>query len=556
MKRSLLRGVRRGYALLIPFLAIAAAAGAAACQGCKVPEQGAASAEADADAGATRPTVRLYVLSTVAGALEPCGCTKDQLGGIDHLAALIEGQRGEAPARLVVGAGPLLFMEPEVKPERRTQDAWKAEAMALAAKEIGLAAWAPGENDWALGAEALAKYQEQSGAAVLAKNLEGAQGVRGVVVRDVSGVKVGLIGVSDPKGLAGAYPDGVKAGSTVEAVKAGVEEAKKQGATVFVGLAALPRGEALRLADNAPELHVLVLGKPSERGDVNDGPKPPVLIGTTLVVETPNHLQSVAVVDLFVRGKGDGPLVFADAGGVAKADELISLSARIRELEIRLNGWEGSKTVSAKDIADRKADLEKLRAEKAKLESAETKVTGSFFRYSAVEVREKLGADKDVAGQLLAYYKRVNAHNKEAFADRVPEPPAKGEASYIGIDACTNCHDEERKVFDGTAHARAYATLQQDFKEYNLDCVSCHVTGYGKPGGSTVTHNASLQNVQCEECHGPGSLHAKDPEKKGLIVLAPSPESCVTQCHHPPHVEGFEPMAKMQLILGPGHGRD
>ncbi|MGK4001649.1 multiheme c-type cytochrome [Sorangium sp. So ce1036] len=553
MMRSLLRGVRGGYAFLIPVLAIAAAGGVAACQGCKPPSQGAATVE---DAAAARPTVRLYALSTVAGALEPCGCTKDQLGGIDHLAALIEAQRDEAPGRLVLGAGPLLFTDPEVKAERASQDAWKAEAMALAAKEIGLTAWAPGENDWALGAEALVKYSEQSGAALLGGNLEGAQGVRGVVVREVPGVKVGLIGVSDPKGRAGTYPAGVKAGPALDAMKAGVAEAKRQGAQVLVGLAALPRGEALRLADHVPELHVLVLGKPSERGDGNDGPKPPVMIGSTLVVETPNHLQSVAVVDLFVRDGGDGPLVFADAGGVARAEELMSLSARIRELEIRINGWEGDRTVSAKDVADRKADLERLRAEKAKLEAAKTEVSGSFFRYSAVEVREKLGADKDVAGQLLAYYKRVNTHNKEAFADRVPEPPAKGEASYLGVDACTNCHDEARKVYDATAHARAYATLQQDFKEFNLDCVSCHVTGYGKPGGSTVTHNASLQNVQCEECHGPGSLHAENPEKKGLIVLSPPPESCVSQCHHPPHVEGFDPVAKMELILGPGHGRD
>lgn len=553
MRRSLVRGVRGGYALLIPILAIVAAASAAACQGCKPPAPGAVTVE---DAAAARPTVRLYVLSTVAGALEPCGCTKDQLGGIDHLAALIESQRDEAPGRLVVSAGPLLFTDPEVKEERASQDAWKAEAMALAAKEIGLTAWAPGENDWALGADALVKYSEQSGAVLLGGNLQGAKGVQGVLVREVSGVKVGLIGVSDPKGRTGAYPAGVQAGPALDAMRAGVEEAKRQGARIFVGLAALPRGEALRLADHVPELHVLVLGKPSERGDGNDGPKPPVLIGSTLVVETPNHLQSVAVVDLFVRDGGEGPLVFTDAGGVARAEELMSLSARIRELEIRINGWEGDKTVSAKDLADRKADLERLRAEKAKLEAAKTEVSGSFFRYRAVEVRETLGVDKDVAAQLLAYYKRVNAHNKEAFADRVPVPPAKGEASYIGVDACTNCHDEERKVYDATAHARAYATLQRDFKEFNLDCVSCHVTGYGKPGGSTVTHNASLQNVQCEECHGPGSLHAENPEKKGLIVLAPPPESCVSQCHHPPHVEGFDPVAKMELILGPGHGRD
>ena len=30
------------------------------------------------------PTLRLYFVSGVAGALEPCGCVKDQLGGLDH----------------------------------------------------------------------------------------------------------------------------------------------------------------------------------------------------------------------------------------------------------------------------------------------------------------------------------------------------------------------------------------------------------------------------------------------------------------------------------------
>jgi hypothetical protein len=537
---------------ILPFMAMLAAAGVAACQGCQHPPPPPATV---ADAAA-KPTLRLYVLSTVAGALEPCGCTKDQLGGIDHLAAYLQGQRDEAPARLVVGAGPMLFMEPEVKGDDATQDAWKAEAIAQAAKEIGLTAWAPGANDWALGQEALGKYREQSGAVLLGKNLEGAAGVEGVTVREVGGVKVGLIGVTDPKDRTGAYPAGVKAGPAVEAMKAGVEEAKKQGATVLVGLAALPRGEALRLADNVPELHVLVLGKPVERGDGNDGPKPPVILGTTLVVETSNHLQSVAVVDLFVRPGAGVPLVFADAGGVARAEELMSLSARIRELENRLNSWEGDKSVQPKDVAERKADLERLRAEKAKMEATRTPALGSFFRYSAVEVRDKLGRDEAVAGRMLSYYKRVNTHNKEAFADRVPAAPAAGQAGYIGVEACTECHDEERKVYDGTQHAHAYATLEKGSKEFNLDCVSCHVTGYSKPGGSTVTHNAKLQNVQCEECHGPGSLHARSPSKKDLILSAPKPESCISQCHHPPHVEGFDAVAKMQLILGPGHGKD
>lgn len=546
--------MRRALSTTALLLAIAAAAGMAACQGCQPTPQ----PPVTADAADGKPTVRLYLMSTVAGAIEPCGCTKDQLGGVDHLAAYLDSQKGEAPHRLVLGAGPLLFIDPKPGADAQKQDGWKAEAIAQAAKDMGLAAWAPGVNDWALGSEALARYRDMSGAALLAGNLEGAPGAQGVVVREVNGVKVGVIGVADPKDQAGAYPEGVKARPALEAMKAGVAEAKKQGAQVLVGLAALPRGQALRLADELPELHVLALGKPVEMGHANDALKPPVLIGNTLVVETANHLQTVSVVDLFVRDGGQGkPITFTDAGGISKAEELILLSGRIRELENRINSWERDRTASEKDLADRKADLERLRQQKAKLEAEQQQdVQGSFFRYSAVEVRERYGSEKAVADRMLAYYKQVNSYNRDAFKDRVPPPPEKGQAGYIGIDACTDCHDDERKVWDKTAHAHAYATLEEDFKEFNLDCVSCHVTGYGKPGGSTVTHVEKLKDVQCEECHGPGSLHAKDPGKKGLIVLSPKPESCVSQCHHPPHVEGFDAVAKMKLVLGPGHGMD
>jgi hypothetical protein len=529
--------------------AIAAAASVAACQGCHTP----AATSAD-DASPKTPSVRLYIVSSVAGVIEPCGCSKDQLGGVDHMAAYIEAEKPAAPSYLVLGAGPFLFEEPEIKGDATTQATWKAETLALAAKDIGLAAWAPGANDWATGSEALARYREQAGAVIVGANMEGAPGAVPSVVREVSGIKVGIVGVADPKNKASGYPQGVTVKPPLEAIKAAIEDVKKQGARVLVGLAALPRGEALRLADNLPELNVLVIGKPFQSGHGNDAPKPPVLAGSTLVVETANHLQTVAVVDLFVRGDGKGPITFKDAGGVAKAEELLSLAGRIRALEARINGWERDKSVNAADVAARKADLERLRAEKAKLEEPGPPVEGSFFRYSLVEVREGLGSEKKVAERMAAYYKRVNDHNKTAFADRKPPPVEAGQASYLGVEVCTECHDEERKVWDASGHAKAYPTLQKDFKEYNLDCVSCHVTAYGKPGGSTVTWNEKLQNVQCEECHGPGSLHAKDPGKKGLITVKPPPESCVSACHHPPHVEGFDPVAKMKNILGPGHG--
>ncbi len=538
-------------ALLAAFLVLAA--GVSACQGCHSPDTKPVNGAADS---ATKPTVRFYVVSSVAGALEPCGCTKDQLGGVDHLAAYVAGQKGGAPDALMISAGPLLFMDPTLAADRATQDTWKAEAIALAAKDMGLVGWAPGLNDFAAGSDKLGQIATQAGAKIVAANLgEKPQLTVATVVKEVGGIKVGIVGVSDPKDRLGKYPDGVKAEPSIAAMKKGIADVKGQGARIFVGLAALPRGEALRLADAVPELHLLAIGKPVEAGDVNDAPKAPIVAGTTVVVETSNHLQTAAVVDFYVRGDdGKKALSFADAGGVAKADDLLSLAGRIRDLENRINSWEKDKGVDGKDVIARKYDLEKLRADKAKLEEPAPPPPGSFFRYTSVEVREKLGSEKQVAERMLAYYKRVDEHNKTAFADRVPPPVEKGKASYIGVEECTTCHDDARKVWDKTPHANAYGTLAKQFKEYNLDCVSCHVTGYGQPGGSTVTHVEKLVNVGCEECHGPGSLHVKDTKNKELIIAKPNLDTCVSKCHHPPHVEGFDPKEKVKNILGKGHG--
>ncbi len=54
-------------------------------------------------------------------------------------------------------------------------------------------------------------------------------------------------------------------------------------------------------------------------------------------------------------------------------------------------------------------------------------------------------------------------------------------------------------------------------------------------------------------CHGPGSKHAAKPNDPTLITGVPAASTCL-QCHHPPHVERFDPVARMKDILGPGHG--
>jgi hypothetical protein len=501
--------------------------------------------------------LRFYILSDPAGALEPCGCVKDQLGGLDHVGAFIASERERAPASALLSAGPLFFLDPVLKDDHRAQDVMKAETMAAALASMGIIAFAPGQNDWAAGGAELEKLRVESGAALVSGNLA-ADGVPAgwgaPIVREINGVKVGVFGVSAPEQGVGAAHLGVTEKSTPEeSAKAQASALKSQGAQVLLALSAVGRGTAKRIADLVPDLTAVIVGSAGGAGDTNTEAPAAERLGDVLVLQTGNHLTTVAVLDLFVR---NGSFSFADASGIDQERKRAELTRRIDELRGKIAQWESSanSNASAGDVNARKTDVATLEKELASIEHGRPPpARGSFFQYRVVEVRESLGKDPHVNDKLVAYYKQVNAANKVAFAERRPRAPAPGEASYIGVEACTTCHDEPRAVWDKTRHAQAYATLSKQYKEYNLDCVGCHVTGYDQAGGSTVTHVDKLKDVQCEVCHGPGSRHAAKP-KIAMPVAKPAPSTCIT-CHHPPHVHEFDAEAKMADILGPGHGK-
>jgi hypothetical protein len=493
--------------------------------------------------------VRLYLLTDLAGALEPCGCTKDQLGGLDHFGAWAKREQHRAPAALVASAGPLFFMDDSLAAERADQDRIKAETIARVLRSLDLAAFAPGANDWDDGAEGLKMLATASGAAVIVGHGDESPPFASETVRGVGGVKVGFVGFGQARAAAADAPN------VEQAVARGVEAAKKEGANVLVALAAVGRGEAKRIADAVPELTAIVAGGTRASGEANTTAAQGEQVGSVLVVQGANHLQSVAVLDLYVREPlAPGRIVkFADATGLEFAHKREDLARRIDELHVKIAAWERDPSVAPSDVDARRRELAGLEMERDGLDAKPPPPQGSFFRYSLKEIRDSLGKDAAIEADMRAYYKAVDDHNRVAFADRLPRPHGPNQASYIGIEACTGCHAPARTVWDRTAHARAYATLSSQFKAFNLDCVGCHVTGYERPGGSTVTRVDKLRDVQCEVCHGPGSRHAVNPSDRTAIVGRPQPEGCL-ECHHSPHVEQFDPVVKLREILGPGHG--
>ena len=99
-----------------------------------------------------------------------------------------------------------------------------------------------------------------------------------------------------------------------------------------------------------------------------------------------------------------------------------------------------------------------------------------------------------------------------------------GEVKYLGGKKCKACHIKQYKAWGKTSMATSFNNLKAgvkvaekaaaglEDKDYTHDatCLPCHTTGYGKAGGFTsIEETPKLANVQCESCHGPGSVYKK-----------------------------------------------
>ncbi len=498
---------------------------------------------------AVKPSLRVIAWGGAAGALEPCGCVADMLGGVDHAGAWVQAAEKDAERVLLLGAGPMFFMNPSLKKDEKRQALYKAEALADSLSDLQFKSWAPGQNDWALGQKELLRLARRSGAKPLAANLKGAiaEGLSATEVYEIAGTQVGIAGISLWGGPLGVSK--TQSQAAFRALQKAAKTLKDKGAQLKIALVAAQRGEALRLAELVPDFQVVVVGKPADSGELNDEPIPALVIGQTLVVQGQNHIQGMSVVDLYVREQN---YQFSDGTGFSLKEKRRSLENQIEELAKRLGA---SKAKLAPELlAQKEQELKLLRTQLSQLPADEAKPKESYFDYALVEVRESAGSAPQVAERLSAYYKRVNDYNEKAFADRLPAPLEEGQIGYVGEKMCVNCHQGASQFWKTTRHAHAYETLSKQHKQFNLDCVSCHVTGYDQPGGSTVTHVDGLTSVQCEACHGPGAAHLKNPFDDEHFIKKPPLTTC-EKCHHQPHVGAdWKASEALSGVIGPGHG--
>jgi hypothetical protein len=131
-------------------------------------------------------------------------------------------------------------------------------------------------------------------------------------------------------------------------------------------------------------------------------------------------------------------------------------------------------------------------------------------------------------------------------AQRERTTASEASPSYVSSARCAECHAAQYVQWANSAHAHATDPLPPRQFEFEVSCLSCHATGIQKASANPSIEMARLQNVQCEQCHGPGSDHAAKPGK-GYGRIANLQSTCST-CHTQQVSPGFDVQAAWAKI--------
>jgi hypothetical protein len=284
-----------------------------------------------------------------------------------------------------------------------------------------------------------------------------------------------------------APPPGFKLVDPAEAARRTVPEARK-AADVVVALAKVSSEEAARIAREAPGIDVIIAGNSVS---LEQAFTPPFYVGQTLVVFTPFETRMLGELR-FYRGA---------QGRLTTRQRFIVLD------EITI-----PEDPAAKKIVDASTAAESQARSNSK-QLLEDWLAGSRGRAS--------DRPDSVRG---------NSEN----------------STYVTSAACSRCHTAQYIKWANSAHAHATDPLPPRSGEFEMSCLECHATGYKPALANSAPAFVGFQNVQCEQCHGPGSKHAAKPTK-GYGRVADLKIACAG-CHNPEINPGFDIHAAWETI--------
>lgn len=463
----------------------------------------------------------LFFSADVRGYLGPCGCSENMRGGVSRAAGELAKARASGDAVFYLDAGDALFGARTLPEAAVPQQERKAKALADAFKAMGLSVRAPGPLDDARG-EA---FRRSLGLPELASGQ--------VQWLDAHGHRLAVVHAPD-----------------VAAANALADAARGAGAAFIVALVPQAIDVALRGALDAGNLDLVVAARPKDELAAEENR---LAGGPTKVAQVQNKGRSLLRVEVTLRGGGLTGKAEWVKGSAERDRELSALDERIELMRAQVD----APMLDPQLKSLKQAKLAELVARRKALAEAPLPVptdrNAATFRFVPLEP----GLPQAPAVQAIeaAYDRDVGLLNLAWAKEhgRACDPPDLDRQGYVGSAACAGCHPDATRAWKQTKHLHAYDSLVEKDKQYHLDCIACHVTGWQQPGGvCRIDDVEGRREVGCESCHGPGWKHTQMPVK-AQIRLGREPKAC-TGCHdheNSPHFD-FEPY--LQQIVSPGHG--
>lgn len=466
------------------------------------------------------------------GNIEPCACNNRTTGGFPRRFAYLEAQRAAGKKLLVLDSGDSLFTEKYVGPEQSGQSRAKASAIARAFSTCGVDAMTFGELDLQAGGNFLKSLVLEHDLPMVAANVKvrktGETLFDAYRMVDVGDAKVAVIGLVAPEVrrivsqtneegatmttlskeqhilLEDLFDDkDVVIEDPIEVARDVVAEVRGQAHMVIVLSHMSPR-MTKEFAASVAGVDAIVGGHmPSNQ------PGYEIKASKTLVVTTPMNGTTLGVVDFVVK---DGGLVFQDRTEVETYRERLPRIVALRDQIIAQNGSDDPDVVEANDVESANSlrllnitipDVERAIAEA-------DAVPASYFVFDHVTLDGQEYPDDPTMSEQVREYRRGLA---DIYSDKSAEPnpaivPGAGAQAFVKDVECIKCHRPQYEFWQRTHHARAWQTMIDYEAQYDLECIVCHTVGYMAPGGfDRPDRVAGYENVQCENCHGPGSFH-------------------------------------------------
>lgn len=408
---------------------------------------------------------------------------------------------------------------------RLPQQRRKAELQLAAFGKGGMDALLPGDGDLALGAAWLQAAAAQAGVPLVLANVqcEGAAPFAPAAVVERGGVKTVVVGLMAERAR---LPRGCVASKAQPALEAVLASAGAVDLVVVLSHQDAEDDAALAEAVPATDLFV-------NAGAGASLSEPRALPGSALQLAAGSRGKKLGAATITLHPGASG---FKNEGATQE------LAGRLDRTRARRE--------TARQQVDATDDPEKrLRAERrvaffdeevARLEAELEVVLASktsprnLLSNVLLPLGEQVVDDPEIAAMLELAKVEIEQAAREAGAVADPHDghdhgaPA---SAYAGSQACAGCHPVPTAQWAQTPHASAWASLEKETRQLDLDCWGCHATGAERPGGPQhpTQVEPGLQGVGCESCHGPGAAHAQTP--KAHEMVASPPLSTCTGCH-------------------------